>query len=154
MGDRLPAQELPADAILYRRYLREPIGKPESNEISASVFPLNEDSCVYAGLCISPLDALYSDSLENAPYYYNDYGIVSFVRSVICRAYPMSDASDPRVFDVQVIHSPTPCMYPHCHVDIYVDGQAASPPKSIKSKIRVVLMDICERIKPAKTETT
>ena len=150
----LHQKERPVDSIfqsefIYRRYKAS--GNVEDwkkdKVISASIFPVKNDSCNRSKYCRVPEDVLYNTREEDKGNHYFEMGILSVNSdSLIFFSGNITQNGNARNFQLTVSHEPLECMYPHCEILVMENGQVIDQkkPKSIKALIRDLLLDEVE----------
>jgi hypothetical protein len=132
--------------IIYRRFYTS--GKPEDwkndRSISASIFPVKDDSCNRDKYSKEPQDVLYNTREQDKGLHYTKMGVLSFCSSIIngfSESINQNDSS--RDFTLKLVHDPLDCMYPHCEI-VVLEGDVIinqNKPKSIKTLIRDILIE-------------
>lgn len=155
-ANRQKVSEFAPSETIYRRFT-EPgtINQWKgNNQVSASIFKLDNDSCNRSIFCQLPEDVLLNTREQDNGAHYLTHGIISFnVGKFYSLLVPPAPAIKQNGFDRNFVlhleHDPLPCMYPHTEIHVY-DGSNRidnSPPKSTKAIIRGLLLDICEIVK-------
>jgi hypothetical protein len=94
----------------------------------------------------SPRDVLYNDT--GGPHRW-DWGIAAFsVRQLSQLVLPNVNTQfkkvkgqpvGPDLYTFRVLHTPTPCLYPHCEIHAYKNGTRIKPTVKIKNSMRSVI---------------
>jgi len=114
-----------------------------SGKISATAFPLKNDSYNLASLCQQPQDVLFSIK-QGVPHFLDD-GIIQINVSGI-RAFNFQySGGNNQTYEctLKVIHKSEKCMYPHSEICVFVNGVNQNPPSSRQAKeaIRLALRE-------------
>ena len=147
----LHRQERPIDnqfltETIFRRFdvAGEPSDWRNDKGISASIFPVKDDSCNRDKYSEKPEDVLYNTREEDGGSHYVNMGILSFCSSTIDNfTAEINQNNIKRIFTLKLKHDPLECMYPHCEILVLENGQILdqNKPKSIKTLIRDILLD-------------
>ncbi|MBF9221768.1 hypothetical protein [Hymenobacter ruricola] len=132
---------------MYRRFEKEPLASPDGKTVSASAFPLRDDSYNRGLFCRHHEDVLYDETKENNTHYFAKWGVAEFAHADFTAIYELDEPKDLRQFHVTIAHVPNECMYPHSQMVVTLEGVEAAVPKSIRTKIRERLLRICRIVK-------
>lgn len=144
------------DETIYRRFkcAGGPNDWKKNSTLSASVFPVDNDSCNRSKYCRYPEDVLYNTRKQDNGVHYSDHGILGFKVSdfftlTVPPAPPIKQNGVVRNFTFHLEHQPEVCMYPHTEIWI-IDANNridTKPPKSTRALIRDRLLSIINIVK-------
>ncbi|PQA60172.1 hypothetical protein [Siphonobacter curvatus] len=140
--------EFDEDELLYRRFKVEGSKEDwETNQDSrVKIFAMDNDSYNRSKFSECPEDVLYNKDSEE---HHLAYGIVSIKVSDVLSIREAEVNNERRIFTAVVNHKPENCMYPHCDLVIYSNGQVAEKrPKSVKAVFRNLLVGFLKIEKP------
>jgi len=131
---------------IYRRFKAS--GTPEDwikdKQLSAAVFPVDEDSCNREKFSESCEDVLYNTRHEDEGNHYFDWGVLMFQAGELNQFHNrITEKGVHRDFVIELEHQPTECMYPHCIVNVLENGKKIDhkqPPRSIRALVRDILI--------------
>ena len=133
-NDRPANQSFPDNEKLWMRFSPEhPLmdGKPPPGIFRPTGQSVNRELMGES----EPLDVLYS---IHGPPHPSTHGILEFNVSAVTSLRKPHPEQAERIFTFRVIHMPERCMYPHCEIQAYLDGQPLEEvrPNKIKTWLR------------------
>lgn len=142
---------------IFRRFdvPGEPSTWRKDKRISASIFPVRNDSCIREKYSRKPEDVLYNTRVEDNGRHYFHMGILSFSTSDIDGfKEEISHNNSRRIFTLKMKHDPLDCMYPHCEILVLENDTILdqNKPKSIKTLVRDILLDKISIVKEPSKE--
>lgn len=138
---------------IYRRFniSGERSNWENNRTLSASIFPVDRDSCNRQKFSLSPNDVLYNTRPQDNGAHYLHHGIIMFKAEAVEEFdETLTENGKNRIFKLRIEHVPTECMYPHCEVHVFENGvklDLTKPPRSIRGFVRDVLLEHSSIIK-------
>lgn len=144
-NERLATNVFEKDEKLFRRFNTDrPITEwQDSSNLSASVFPIRNDSYNRSKFCQTPEDVLYNTRIEDNGVHYFQMGILEIGIIALKKfEFTINQNNQLRKFILKPVHKPEICMYPHSEIHVFENGNFINEnkPKSTKASIRDFLI--------------
>jgi hypothetical protein len=147
-NDRDDDQFFSSTEKLFRRFYKELQGDlwVDDNNLTASIFPINNDSCVRGKYSKSPKDALFNTNATSENDHFLAWGILEVeCRHLLDFKSEIKQKEDIRLYTAIPFHDPEDCIYPHTEIIVQCNGSILKEnrPKSVKAKLRDILISEC-----------
>lgn len=144
-NEREADQSFSESEVLYRRFYtdkREDVWIDDKN-VSASIWPIQNDSCTRQKYGNDHTDALYNKNAESKTDHFFEWGVVSIPVYFIGEFEKVVD--EKRTYSATPSHEPEDCIYTHAEIHILLNGERFSEkrPKSVKTLFRDILIVKC-----------
>lgn len=156
-GSRIKDPIFSDDEKIYRRFTTPgdiddwKKSKLTGESISASIFPVDDDSVNRGKYSKKPEDVLYNTREQDQGAHYVNHGILYFTVSKFQRLSiktkePIRSNNNVVDFTFHLEHKPEACMYPHTEIWILRNGKKADirSPKSVRALVRDELFEIVD----------
>lgn len=142
-------QEFLHSEILFRRFYAE--SKKEvwidDKRLSASIWPIHNDSCTRSKYGIDHNDALFNKDAVDSSDHFSDWGVLS-IRIFYLGEFEkdLTEKDKKRIYTAIAQHDPEECIFTHTEIHVLINGEKVteSRPKSVKALLRDILITNCK----------
>ena len=142
---RAPENVFAAEESVYRRF--KPELKLELSEDHYEIFTTRRMSVNRERYSARPEDVLFN---VDGPPHFDSWGVAALeVEGIQSIRVQHPDPKQRIEYTLKVRHKPERCMYPHCEIEVFANGEPVPEikPSSVKTKIKSAMANACQVVK-------